>query len=64
MERPEQASWRRWYWHEGVKEEGKHMDMWGKSIPDSGHSKCKGPEVGMCPAYLRSTKEASMAGTV
>ena len=60
----EQASWRRWHLNKGVKEGGKHTNVWGKSIPGRGHSKCKGPETGVCLAYLRNIKEASLAGTV
>lgn len=26
------------------------------------YSQCKGPEVGLCPAYLRNSKEAGVAG--
>lgn len=37
-----------------------HVDIWAKSIPDRGISKCKSLEVGACLVYLRNSKEASM----
>lgn len=33
------------------------------SKPGRGCSQCKGPEAGLCLAYLRTIKEASVAGT-
>lgn len=35
---------------------------WGKSAPDRRNSWCKGPGAGVCPAFLRNSEEAGMAG--
>lgn len=34
----------------------------GKSLPGRSNRKCKGPEVGICLAFLQSSKSASVAG--
>lgn len=36
----------------GCSEGMSHTRVWGIIIPGGGNSKCKGPEAGMCLAYL------------
>ena len=38
-----------------------HVDIWGRRIPITEKSQCKGPKVGTCLVF-RAHKEASMAG--
>lgn len=35
---------------------------WGKTILSRDNSKCRGPEMEICPAYLKKSKMAHMAG--
>lgn len=55
MEQPGKASLRRCHLREKPegRQEGPHVDIWEKSIPERKYSKCKGLAAGMCLSCLR-----------
>ena len=53
----EKTCLRGWHGVERGRKEEASEDL-GKSIPGRGNGRCKGPETGACPVYLKNTEEA------